>query len=48
MTRKLFVVVIAAAALSSMAAPHTVDAQAPAAPTYSRDIAPILYRNCTN
>ena len=31
-----------------MAAPLTVDAQAPAAPTYSRDIAPILYRNCTN
>jgi len=48
MTRKLFVVLIAAAALSSMTAPHTVDAQAPAAPTYSRDIAPILYRNCTN
>jgi hypothetical protein len=49
MTRKLFVVVvIAAAALSGMAAPHAVDAQAPASPTYSRDIAPILYRNCTN
>ena len=31
-----------------MAAPHAVDAQAPAAPTYSRDVAPILYRNCTS
>jgi len=48
MTRKHVVVVaIWAAALSGVAAPGRITAQAPAAPTYTKDIAPILFRNCT-
>jgi hypothetical protein len=55
MTRKLLVaVVVSAAALSGVAAPTGIVAQspapassAPAAKTYSRDIAPILYHSCT-
>ena len=39
-------VAVALAGLIGMAA--SVYAQSPAAPTFSRDVAPILYQNCTN
>src|SRR5512135_3624655 len=53
MTRKLVVVVVvAAAAVLGVAVPVKVGAQsatgAPTTPTYSRDVAPILYRSCTS
>jgi hypothetical protein len=53
MTRKLLVpVVVFSGLLLGAAGPITVDAQsatgAPATPTYSKDVAPILYRSCTS
>ena len=55
MTRKHLVVFVFAASLAGVAGPIKVRAQAgtsapttPTAPTYARDVAPILYRSCTN
>ena len=48
MTKEL-VAVAACAVLAAIAASAPMRAQAPsAAPTYSKDVAPILYKNCTN
>ena len=51
MTHKLFALAaVSAISVFGVATPLQVGAQAagPAAPTYSRDVAPILYRNCTS
>jgi hypothetical protein len=41
-------VAVALSGLIGMVVPAAIRAQAEAAPTFSKDVAPLLYRNCTN
>src|ERR1043165_6668143 len=48
MTKQL-VAAAACGVFAALALPASIGAQAPAsAPTFSKDVAPILYKNCTN
>src|SRR5262247_1492014 len=46
--RTVIAAMSACAVAAAIASSASLGAQAPAAPTFSKDVAPILYKNCTN